>query len=579
ERELALQTAWIEADLDAQPQSRPIIIVTHQPPGNAQLDAWLDRHNIVGVMYGHWHVINECGHRGAVYLDTGPMRGSDWGAFSRCFRVVSVDGGHLTSEVRVCGQVQRLDVVAPQGTVGRGLAPVQVKAYDTVRRVRSVTCEVSAGGQTTAVPLRQTGYHTWEGVWDAGAAPAGEVTISVSATDEEGRSWQRQTIAQLQDAPTPPVRLGDDWPGVFRADHSRVREQPLGDGLQLAWAVNTGGRCQKGVSPIIYGGRVYVGVDDKEVGHPGAGVSCFDPADGRLIWHAATDASVCSAPAAADGAVYAVSSLGTCYALNAGTGEELWRCEAFGPPSGHRLVECSPVIAGDEILLMGDSGVCHVLDRRSGQPTREIRFGGSLVYFSVPTVSEGRAYAGLQKAATALDLRTGEQIWTTAISSGKISSAPVPWRGRLYVNAATLSCLDERTGERLWQQAVPTSGNGISVAVPAGDVVLAHGVSLHAFVAETGEVRWRCEFPGEPDAENSNQRQVMAGQSTPAVAGDVAWVGHDDGCIYGVALADGAIRWRYQVGVPVKGSPIISGNTLLVCDWDGNLYCFVAPGD
>jgi len=27
--------------------------------------------------------------------------------------------------------------------------------------------------------------------------------------------------------------------------------------------------------------------------------------------------------------------------------------------------------------------------------------------------------------------------------------------------------------------------------------------------------------------------------------------------------------------VPIKGSPAASGNALFICDWDGNLYCFV----
>jgi len=31
--------------------------------------------------------------------------------------------------------------------------------------------------------------------------------------------------------------------------------------------------------------------------------------------------------------------------------------------------------------------------------------------------------------------------------------------------------------------------------------------------------------------------------------------------------------------VPVKGSPIISGNMLFVCDYDGNLWAFVGHDD
>ncbi len=576
ERELELQTAWIEADLDAQPEGRPIVIETHIPPANAQMQAWLDRHNIVGVIYGHWHLVNVCGYGGVPYVDTGPMRGRDWGAFSRNFRVVRYADGKIETEVRICGQVQRLDIIAPQGTLGRGVVPVEVKAYDTVRYVTGAACQIEAGGIVAEVPLTRTGYHTWAGTWDAGNAPVGEITIRATATDEDGRAWEATATADLLDAPASAVRAGDDWPGFFRSAHSRVREQPLGSALALAWRVNTGGRCQKAVSPIIYSGRLYVGVDAKEVGHPGAGVSCYDPANGRLIWHTDTDASVCFAPAAADGTVYAVSSLGTCYALDAETGAERWHSQPFGEPSSHRLVQCCPVVVGDELVVIGDSGVCRVLSRTTGEAVRGMDFGGSLIHFSFPSVREGRIYAGIRKLAVAHDLASGQQMWQTDISTGKISSTPVPHDGRLYINAARLSCLDETGGEPLWERAVSTSGNGISVAVPVGDVVLANGTSLHAFDAATGEPRWVHDFPYDAEMAQRNQRQTWAGQSSPAVAGDVAFVGHDDGRLYAFALDDGEVLWRYHLGVPIKGSPIVSGNALWVCDWDGNLYCFAA---
>jgi len=576
ERELALQTAWLEADLAAQPEGRPVIIETHIPPANAQMQSWLDRYNIVALLYGHWHLVNVCGYRGVPYVDTGPLRGRDWGAFSRNFRVVRYAEGRIDTEVRVCGQAQRLDIVAPRGETGRGAVPVEVKAYDTTRNVTSVACAIESGGVTTEVTLEPVGYRTWAGTWDASATAAGECAIRATATDEDGRSWQASATFTLREAPATRVAPGDDWPGFFRSGHSRVCEQSPGDTLELAWRVNTGGRCQKAVSPVIYAGRLYVGVDAKEVGHRGAGVSCYDPADGSLLWHTDTDASICAAPTAVDGTVYAVSSLGTCYALDAETGDVRWRSQPFGEPNGHRLVQCPPVVAGEELLVVGDGGECHVLSRRDGSTMRDMDFGGSLIHFSFPSVLGGRVYAGVRKLAVAHSLTGGEQLWQTEISTGKISSTPVPYEGRLYVNAARLSCLDESTGELLWEQAVPTSGNGISVAVPVGDLVLANGRSLHAFDAATGEQRWVHEFTYSAEMAQSDQRQTWAGQSSPAVADEVAYVGHDDGWLYAFALEDGQVLWRYNLGVPIKGSPVISGNGLYVCDWDGNLYCFAA---
>jgi len=575
EREQARQAAWLAADLAAQPSGKPIVLITHQPPSNATMAGWLEEHNIVGVLYGHWHVVTSCGFRDVPYLETGPLRGRDWGAFTRLFRVLRFADGKLASEVRVCGQAQRLDIVAPQGAVGRGRVPVQVKAYDTVRRVVGVTCEIGAGGGTVSVPLTKTGAWTWQGIWDASTASAGDVVARATATAEDGRTWSTSAGFSLRDGPAASVRLGEDWPGLFRTGHSRVAAAPLGPPLELAWVVNTGGRNQKGVSPIVHAGRVHVGVDNKEIGHAGVGVSCHDPTDGKLLWHAATDSSVCFAPTAAGGVVYAVSSCGSCYAFDAETGAEKWCSQPFGPPSGHRATQSCPVLYGGELFVMGDISQCAVLDAATGENTRDIRLPGAWMWFSFPTVSDGRLYAGLRKLAAAYDASDGKELWRTAISTGKISSGPVLHRGRLYVNSAVLTCLNAATGEKLWQQSVPTSGKGIAVAVPAGDLVLGAGAYLKAFDAETGAVRWQCQYVYDIETAKRNQRQAYAGQSAPAVAGNVVYVGSDDGRLYAFALDSGEILWRYNLGVPIKGSPVVSGNALLVCDWDGNLFCFV----
>ena len=574
EGELARQNAWFQADLNAQPKGTPVVLITHQPPSNAVIEGWLKKYNIIGLFYGHWHLVNACGYKHVPYLDTTPMRGRDWGAFTRTFRIVTFTDGKLETEVRVCAQVKRLEIVTPQGAVGRGQIPVQVKAYDTIRRVTGVTCQIEAGGKLHTIALAQTGAWTWSGSWDAGSGTPGKVKIRAKATDEEGRSWEKAETAVLADTPARTVNLGGDWPSFFREGCSRVATAPLGTPLELLWVANTGGRNQKAVTPVVYDGKIYVGIDNKETGHPGAGVACYDAVTGKRAWHGAMDSSVCFAPAARDGVVYAIGSLGTCYAFDAQTGAQKWHTQPFGVPSGHCLVQCCPVLHQDE-LVVAAGGRCAALDVKTGQTRRVLTLGSGLMRFSFPSISEGRIYGGFRKLATARDLKTGDKVWDTAIATGKISSTPVPHRGRLYINAAALSCLDEKTGKKLWQQSVPTSGNGISIAVPAGDLVLGNGTYLKAFDAETGDLRWQFQYVYDADAAKVNQRQVYAGQSTPAVAGNTVYVGSDDGRLHAFKLADGSLLWRYNLGVPIKGSPVISGNALFLCDWDGNLYCFV----
>ena len=71
----------------------------------------------------------------------------------------------------------------------------------------------------------------------------------------------------------------------------------------------------------------------------------------------------------------------------------------------------------------------------------------------------------------------------------------------------------------------------------------------------------------------------MGGHSTPCIAGDVAYFGGENGYLYAVDAGTGECLWRYYLGLPIMGSPIISGNALFVSDFDGNLHGFVAADD
>ena len=69
------------------------------------------------------------------------------------------------------------------------------------------------------------------------------------------------------------------------------------------------------------------------------------------------------------------------------------------------------------------------------------------------------------------------------------------------------------------------------------------------------------------------QGRRKGGSSTPIVAGDLAYFGHDDTSIRAVRR-DGQVVWEYRLGTPIKTDPVVSGNLLFVHDYAGNLWCF-----
>jgi hypothetical protein len=53
-------------------------------------------------------------------------------------------------------------------------------------------------------------------------------------------------------------------------------------------------------------------------------------------------------------------------------------------------------------------------------------------------------------------------------------------------------------------------------------------------------------------------------------------VGSDDGHLYVLDVKDGKELWQYEVGAPIKISPAVAGDFIIVGADDGSLYAFKA---
>ena len=60
--------------------------------------------------------------------------------------------------------------------------------------------------------------------------------------------------------------------------------------------------------------------------------------------------------------------------------------------------------------------------------------------------------------------------------------------------------------------------------------------------------------------------------SSPAVAGDVVYVGSTDGFLYAVNRADGTLRWKFETQGAVSSSPAVAGGVVYVGSVDGRVY-------
>lgn len=65
-------------------------------------------------------------------------------------------------------------------------------------------------------------------------------------------------------------------------------------------------------------------------------------------------------------------------------------------------------------------------------------------------------------------------------------------------------------------------------------------------------------------------------ETSPILTQNTVYFGASDGYLYAVNLNTGIIEQKINLGAPIFNSPAISGNTLVIADYSGNVYTFVS---
>jgi outer membrane protein assembly factor BamB len=571
--------AWLRADLKAIPKGMPVIALSHYP-----LDpAWFDSRraegvNVIGQIAAHWHVVMAGSRSGVPVLISAPARGRDWGAYSRTYRQVHVSPQGLDSELRVAGQYRRLKAFAPGPTTVLGTQPLVVLAYDTARKVASVRCRVVApDGTAEARPLAGEGDWSWHGRFHA--TVPGRWTIELEATDETGQAWHRRQSVSVRSRQFAEAKVGADFPSILAGHPPRCVETGPGAPLYPLWVKHTGAVHVLFSSPVVQAGRVYVAVTNPNAGSPGAGVLCLDGRTGEEVWRTESKfGDFRGTVTVHDNKVFAVTAEGWAVAYDAAGGNLLWsRPLREDYRRGRPLAtNQTPPIPTPHGLLVSDwQKPQWLLDYSTGEPFAEL--GGDAGYYAAfATVFNGVMYTACRGGAIALKVPGGEVVWK-AEETSRSTSAGVLADGRLlYTTQGGVKAVDAATGRPLWQAPVANNGYQKPIPVVWDNLVLVNGTNPAAVELATGKAVWTVECGTGADRFVRSRRHVLAGSSTPLVAGDLAYFGHDDTSVRAVNKV-GRVVWEHRVGTPVKTSPAVSGNLLFVYDHAGNMWCFCGP--
>jgi len=312
-------------------------------------------------------------------------------------------------------------------------------------------------------------------------------------------------------------------------------------------------------------------------------------------WSFSTLGEVVSSPVVVDDTVYVGSKDGKVYALDAQTGEKEWEYETGAD------IRSDPVVAGTTLYIGNDAGEVFALSL-DGVEEWTASFDGPI--FTPLNVAGGRLYVPFgDSSLVALNASSGAEGWR---NDGRPRDVAVAG-GSVFATGSVnyLYKLNASDGSRVWSDyrddPSPPTYDTKTVYVGGEDRIAAYNatdgtirwlteftdplygpqcqsigvrdrtayvaVALEddsagyalAFDTVTGERQWRVELPNPIN-------------SAPVLAGDLIYVGCDDGNVYGLRQSDGSEVSSYETGAAVQSTAAISAGAIFVGSDDGYVY-------
>ncbi len=350
------------------------------------------------------------------------------------------------------------------------------------------------------------------------------------------------------------------------------------------WDVNIGqgnGRRHRiTADPIIADGRIFV-LDSQ------ARVTAVDTG-GRILWNRdltpprerGGDASG-GGVAAADGRVFATTGFGDVVALDAATGEEIWRQDVEAPATG------SPTASGGLVYLVTRASMAWTIDASNGRvlwrlPGTPVSSG--TLGTASPAVTGRVAVIPFGDGELITVLRQGgAPLWSSVVSgrrpgrayanSNDITSDPVVTGGIVYAGNQSGQSVALRlgTGERVWTVRDGAQG---PVTVAGGSVFMISDLNeLIRLDAATGERIWSRELKYFRN-ERARRHKAIHVHYGPVLAGGGLWVASSDGTVVSYNPETGARRHVIDIAGGAASSMAFADGTMYVISGRGKLHAY-----
>jgi outer membrane protein assembly factor BamB len=381
----------------------------------------------------------------------------------------------------------------------------------------------------------------------------------------------------------PPARSNPEWAQVGGSASKSYGHLALAENPTKLWTASVAGssnRMRLAAAPVIGGNKLFAeGTDGVIV--------AFDKNTGAKLWTRGDgEMTKDQAPSAFGGGVsyeagklYATNGVGEVKALNADTGEVLWKVTPAGPLRG------SPTIAFGQLFVMTQDNQIISLNiadgslvwDESGSTTQSGVFG-----VAAPSAGQGTVIAGYSSGElSAYRYENGRTLWSDALSRTNISTTvgsitdidadPIIDSGRVYAlgQGGRMAAYELLTGQRIWELNLA----GISTPSIAGEWIftLTDDARLLAIARSTGRVRWITQLPRFRDEEDKKGPIFWTG---PVLAGGQLWVASSRGELWKVSAGEGSAQIFADLGQPVSLPPLVADGYLYILDDSGVIHAW-----
>lgn len=371
----------------------------------------------------------------------------------------------------------------------------------------------------------------------------------------------------------PPPLPNEDWPQAGGFANHAMHHIKVGAVLKEAWKSSVGTSANDSrrivAQPVVAEGKIFAMDSETRI-------TAIDAKTGDRLWRRDVtpddedDDHVGGGLAYEKGRVFVTTGFADVIALDAKTGKILWRRHLDGP------MRAAPLARGGRVFAVTLENKLYALAASDGRDLWNysgIAETASLLGGASPAEDQGIVVAPFTSGElVALRVEGGQTLWTDSLASvrrtdelsnlSQIRGRPVVDRGMVFAlsHGESMVAVDLRTGRRIWEKRI----GGIESPWVAGDFVYVVTLDgeLVCLGRKDGAIYWVAALPRYRDASDAEDKDNPILWAGPILVSDRLIVVGSHGGALAVSPYSGDILGRQPLPDATTVPPVVAMGTV-----------------